>query len=238
METMNDKNFVIVRAKLSEQIADRLEDIILSEEWEASEKLPPEQNLASRFGVSKNVVRESLNILKERGLVETRNGSGNYVTRPKADNLSDVIERMIVLDNIDYEQIYDTRIIIETAACRRAAGKITQKYILKLERLLNRLEDTSLPVQERREVDLDFHMVIARASGNNLLVVLSQAMQNVFEKFMFLDRDISTRDSIGESLQFHRRILDALIAHDAKEAEQVMYEHLHKALENVKKSLQ
>ena len=58
METMNDKNFVIVRAKLSEQIADRLEDIILSEEWEASEKLPPEQNLASRFGVSKNVVRE------------------------------------------------------------------------------------------------------------------------------------------------------------------------------------
>lgn len=238
METLNNKNFVIVRAKLSEQIADRLENIILNEEWETSEKLPPEQSLAERFGVSKNVIRESLNILKERGLVESRNGSGNYVTRPKADNLSDVIERMIVLDNIDYKQIYDTRIIIETAACRRAAGAITQKYIVKLEKLLERLTDTNLPVQERREIDLNFHMVIAKASGNNLLVVLSQAMQNVFQKFMFLDRDISTQDSIGESILFHRRILDALIKHDAKEAEQAMREHLCTALKNVEKSLQ
>lgn len=238
METLSDKNFVIVRTKLSEQIADRLEAIILSEEWETSEKLPPEQRLAARFGVSKNVIRESLNILKERGLIETRNGAGNYVTRPKADNLSDVIERMIVLDNIDYKQIYDTRIIIETAACRRAAGQINQKYIATLERLLDRLMDISLSLQERREVDLNFHMVIAKASGNNLLVVFSQAMQNVFEKFMFLDRDISTRDSIGESIQFHRKILDALIEHDAEAAEQAMFQHLCTAMKNVERSLQ
>ena len=125
MEAITDKNFTIVRAKLSEQIADRLEDMILNEELEDSEKLPSEQTLAENFNVSKNVVRESLNTLKERGLVETRNGAGNYVTKPKADNLSDVISRMIVLDNIDYRQIYDTRIVLETSACRRAAMRIT-----------------------------------------------------------------------------------------------------------------
>ena len=103
---------------------------------------------------------------------------------------------------------------------------------------MERLTDTNLPVQERREIDLNFHMVIAKASGNNLLVVLSQAMQNVFQKFMFLDRDISTQDSIGESILFHRRILDALIKHDPKEAEQAMREHLCTALKNVEKSLQ
>ena len=135
MEAITDKNFTIVRAKLSEQIADRLEDMILNEELEDSEKLPSEQTLAENFNVSKNVVRESLNTLKERGLVETRNGAGNYVTKPKADNLSDVISRMIVLDNIDYRQIYDTRIVLETSACRRAARRITDGELAKLEKL-------------------------------------------------------------------------------------------------------
>lgn len=235
MGTISGKKFKIVRAKLSEQIADRLEDIILGEELEDNEKLPPEQTLAENFNVSKNVVRESLNILKERGLVETRNGSGNYVTRPKADNLSDVIGRMVVLNNIDYEQIYDTRMILETSACHRAAKRITSKELAKLERIQKRLEDKSLSVQKRREVDLDFHIVIAKASGNNLLVVLIQAMRNNFLDFMFLQKDIEEWDSIDESIQFHHRILAALREHDAGGAEKAMYDHLHTAMKNIER---
>lgn len=235
MGEITGKKFKIVRAKLSEQIADRLEDIILNEELGDNEKLPPEQILAENFNVSKNVVRESLNILKERGLVETRNGSGNYVTRPKADNLSDVIERMIVLDNIDYRQIYDTRIILETSASRRAASRITSKEIAKLERLQKRLQDKNLPVQKRREIDLDFHIVIAKASGNNLLVVLIQAMKNIFLGSMFLKKDIEEWDSIDESIQFHHRILEALSEHDEEKAEAAMYDHLYTAMKNIER---
>lgn len=62
MENITGGKFKVVRAKLSEQIADQLEDSILKEDLEEEEKLPPEQLLADQFSVSKNVVRESLNI--------------------------------------------------------------------------------------------------------------------------------------------------------------------------------
>lgn len=238
MEAITDKNFTIVRAKLSEQIADRLEDMILNEELEDSEKLPSEQALAENFNVSKNVVRESLNTLKERGLVETRNGAGNYVTKPKADNLSDVISRMIVLDNIDYKQIYDTRIVLEASACRRAARRITDGELAKLEKLHKRLQDKNLPIRKRRSIDLDFHVAIAKASGNNLLVVLIQAMRNIIQDVMFLEKDIETWDSVDEAIQFHRDILDGLAAHDPAAADKAMHAHLEKAMKNVERSLQ
>ena len=238
MEAITGGKFKVVRAKLSEQIADQLEDSILKEDLEEEEKLPPEQLLADQFSVSKNVVRESLNILKERGLVESRNGTGNFVTRPKADNLSDVISRMIVLDNIDYRQIYDTRIILEASACKRAEGRITGKQLAKLERYLKRQENKELAVSRRREEDFNFHIEIARASGNNLLVVLIQAIKNIIQNNMFLEKDIERWDSIDEAIGFHRRILDALTAHDAQEAEQAMHEHLHTAMKNVERSMQ
>lgn len=238
MPMLSGDNFKINRAKLSEQIADRLEHSILSEELEDDEKLPPEQTLAEQFNVSKNVVRESLNILKERGLVKSHNGAGNFVTRPKADNLSDVIERMIILDNIDYRQIYDTRIVLETSACREAAARITDKELAKLERLLKKLENKDLPVPERRAEDFNFHIVIAKACGNNLLAVLIQALRNIIEGSMFLKRDIEHWDSVDEAIRFHRRILDALTAHDADEAESAMYEHLYVSKKNVERSMQ
>ena len=215
MENITGGKFKVVRAKLSEQIADQLEDSILKEDLEEEEKLPPEQLLADQFSVSKNGVRESLNILKERGLVESRNGTGNFVTRPKAANLSDVISRMIVLDNIDYRQIYDTRIILEASAYKRAVGRITDKQLAKLERYLKRLENKELAVSRRREEEFNFRIEIARASGNNLLVVLIQAIKNIIQSNMFLEKDIERWDSIDEAIGFHRRILNALAVHDA-----------------------
>ncbi|RKJ48808.1 FadR family transcriptional regulator [bacterium 1XD42-54] len=236
--TMAEQRFKIVRAKLSEQIADRLEDSILNEEFVDSEKLPSEQFLAEEFQVSKNVIRESLNLLKERGLLETRNGSGNFVTRPKADNLSDVIGRMIVLDNIDYGQIYDTRMILEVSACKRAAQRITQEELDALGHLLEKLEDRGLLVSQRREMDLNFHILIAKASGNHLLVIFIEAMKNIIEGAMFLKRDMKRWESVEESVGFHRRILSALAAHDAPAAEQAMSEHLSTALKNIERIMQ
>lgn len=236
--TISEIKLKVVREKLSEQIADLLEDIILNEELENNEKLPPEQSLAEQFDVSKNVIRESLNILKERGLVENRNGIGNYVTKPGAEHLSDVIERMIALGDIDYRQIYETRIILETSACREASQKITLKEIDRLEQLMKQLENKALPIQERREVDFSFHIVIAEASGNNLLVVLIQAMKNIIQGSMFLKEDIERWDSINEAFQSHRHILDALIAHNTDEAEAAMYDHLCTSIKNVERSIQ
>ena len=67
---------------------------------------------------------------------QPRNGTGSYITKPDEANLSDVIGRMIVIDNMDYKDIYDMRIILEVAACKKAASVITSDEIDELGQLL------------------------------------------------------------------------------------------------------
>lgn len=228
---ISDEKYAVVRTNLYEQIADRLEEIILNELQAGNDKLPSETALAEKFNVSRNVVRESLKILKERGLIESRNGTGSYITKPEAHNLSDVINRMVVMDNIHYKDIYDVRIILETAACKRAATRVTAKEIKRMEKLLERLKDKNLSVKERRELDFDFHVAIAEAAGNPLLVVFVQTMKNVFQDLM--EKGIFMQGGIDDAIVRHGNILDALKAKDPNMAEVMMYDHLHFSKKNV-----
>lgn len=229
-----DGRLAVSRVNLYEQIADKLEELILSAEY-IDEKLPSEQALAEQFAVSRNVVREALKILKERGLIESRNGTGSYITKPEAANLSDVISRMVVMNNIDYCAIYDVRIILETAACRSAAERVTTGQLMQMEELLERLKDRTMTVKERRETDFAFHEAIAEATGNPLLAVLIRAMKNVFIEM--IEKGIFMTGGIDDAIMRHARIMDALRVHDPQEAEAAMFDHLQFSKKNVEQYL-
>ena len=177
------------------------------------------------------VIRESLKILKERGLIDPRNGTGSYITKPEASNLSDVISRMVVMDNIDFKDIYDLRIILETAACKRAATNATEEDLEHMEELLQQLKDKSMSVIERRELDFAFHIAIAEATGNPLLVVFVQTMKNVF--IDMIEKGIFIEGGIDDAILRHANILEALKLGDANMAEVMMYDHLHFSKKNV-----
>lgn len=229
-----DESIAVSRVNLYEQIADRLEELILSSEY-TGEKLPSEQALAEQFAVSRNVVREALKILKERGLIKSRNGTGSYITKPEAANLSDVISRMVVMDNMDYRAIYDVRIILETAACQKAAQCVTAGQLLRMEAMLERLKDRSLTVEERRETDFAFHEAIAEATGNPLLAVLVQAMKNIFIEM--IEKGIFITGGIDDAIMRHARIMEALKKHAPQEAEDAMFDHLQFSKKNVERYL-
>lgn len=229
-----DERLAVSRVNLYEQIADKLEQLILNAEY-TEEKLPSEQALAEQFAVSRNVVREALKILKERGLIESRNGTGSYITKPEAANLSDVISRMVVMDHIDYRAIYDVRIILETAACRSAAEQVTTGQLLQMEGLLERLKDRTLTVKERRETDFAFHEAIAEATGNPLLAVLVRAMKNIFIEM--IEKGIFITGGIDDAIMRHARIMDALKVHDPQGAEAAMFDHLQFSKKNVEQYL-
>ena len=229
-----DERLAVSSVNLYAQIADKLEELILSAEY-IDEKLPSEQALAEQFAVSRNVVREALKILKERGLIESRNGTGSYITKPEAANLSDVISRMVVMNNIDYCAIYDVRIILETAACRSAAERVTTGQLMQMEELLERLKDRTMTVKERRETDFAFHEAIAEATGNPLLAVLIRAMKNVFIEM--IEKGIFMTGGIDDAIMRHARIMDALRVHDPQEAEAAMFDHLQFSKKNVEQYL-
>lgn len=215
------------RVNLYEQVADHLEQLILDPDnaaWAAGDQLPPEQELADSFGVSRNVVREAIKLLKERGLAEPRNGVGVYVTHPESDKLSELIYRFVLMNKIDIVSIYDTRILLEVHSCALAAERCTEEQLQKMRQLLNRMEDRTISVNERRETDYMFHVAIAQAAGNPMNEMLLSAFKDVF--IAMIEKGIFAHGGIEDACKRHERIYKALEEHDVNAARAAMEDHL------------
>lgn len=215
------------RVNLYERVADHLEQMILNSDdghWGEGAQLPPEQDLADQFGVSRNVVREAIKLLKERGLADPRNGVGVYVTRPDAQKLSALIYRFVLMNDIDVEAIYDTRIMLEEHNAQYAARRCTEEDLKKMHALLAKMEDRSISVNERRETDYLFHVAIAEAAGNPINSFLTTAMKDVF--IAMIEKGIFNPGGIEDACERHQRIIQALEAHDSEAARAAMRDHL------------
>lgn len=225
---MNEKKMTSLnRVNLYEQIADYMEKLILDEkqeEWNEGSKLPPEQELADYFDVSRNVIREAIKSLKERGLVEPKNGVGVYVTKPDVQKLSSLIYRMVLMDDIDVKSIYDVRTMMETYTAGLAATVCSEEELQHMRKLLSRMEDRSISINERRETDYAFHVAIAEATKNPLLLLMVSAMKDVF--IAMIEKGIFVRGGIEDACKRHEKIMRSLENHDADAAREAMQEHL------------
>lgn len=100
-----------------------------------------------------------------------------------------------------------------------------------MQELLENLKDRSISVEERREKDFAFHIAIAQAAGNPLLVILVQAMKNIFIEM--IEKGIFITGGIDDAIMRHNSIMSALIDHDAEAAECAMRDHLEFSRKNV-----
>jgi DNA-binding FadR family transcriptional regulator len=232
-ESRVDKiDYSIKKINLYEQIADNLEQAIIRS-GKKIEKLPSEQELCKRFDVSRTVVREALKVLKERGLIQSRNGEGSYITKPKTDTISNAINRIIQMDNIDNDDLHNMRLILETAGVRLAAIHASSGDIEKLESILEKMSDPSLPLDERIQLDAEFHNTIGIASRNELLGMFCRVMIILLNDYMV--KGASGDDGIRKTHNQHRQVLDALKQKDPDKAEKAVRNHLTAARENVGK---
>lgn len=219
----------IQRSKLSEQIADQLEEEIISS-GKVGERLASEQQLAERFSASRTIVREALKILRARGLIASRTGSGAYVTSPNVEDLSHMLSRMIRMNGIGYKDIYDMRYYMEAAAVRAAAEKASDAELDQLEEILFKLKNRNLGFMERRDLDFRFHERIAHMSGNALLSLMVETMAHIFKDV--IEIGIFVEGGIDDAIIRHQRIMDALRLRDAVQAEKMVYEHLKQSRRN------
>ena len=218
------------QSKLSEQIANALETEILSD-GRVGERLPSEQQLAERFVASRTVVREALKILRARGLIDSRTGSGAYITRPDVQDLSHMVSRICLMDkNIDYRSIYEVRICLETEAARSASQRASEADFDELQDILIRLQNRNLGILERRDLDFEFHRLLAHHSKNPLLELLVATMANVFKDVIKIG--IFIEGGIDDAILRHQRILDALRLRDPDLSERMMFEHLDQSRRN------
>jgi len=194
----------------------RLKQCIMS-----GELLPGTQlsllELAARYGMSRTPVRDALNALAQEGLVEVIPRRGYFV--------SGVTVR-------DVEDAFQLRLILESATAELAAPRISETEIERLSRLSRRyiagdIESYRMFLDENRE----FHLSIARATGNRLLAEAVERVLDHVQRFLVLRLDLST--DADEMLAEHRLLLHAFRARDverAREAMRLAIEHARAAV--------
>ena len=131
--------------------------------YQNGERLPPERNLATEFGVARGTLREGLRELEQAGFVERRQGSGTYVTHGNEESSPTILEEVSPLE------LVDSRLAIEPHICRKAVLHATDVDFRRLERMLRSMEQATDNPLSFSEIDAEFHLALAELSGNRMM---------------------------------------------------------------------
>jgi GntR family transcriptional repressor for pyruvate dehydrogenase complex len=221
------KTFAKIRNKrLPELVADELEESILRGEFAAGDQLPSEQQLASQFEVSRNVVREAFKYLQERGLIVILNGSGAYISQPSGAPASSALGRYIRLlgAHESIGALYEARRLLEGQNARLAAERADADDLAALERCLARMRDGATHIETWSQADLDFHLTIARATHNPFLSVLLEPLVDQLRGV--IAEGFLVPGAVERGLAAHTRLIQAISARDVGAAYEAIMDHL------------
>jgi len=198
---------------LSYEIYKRLKTMILANELEAGSKLKQE-HIAVMFGVSRMPLHRAFQMLENEMLVESIPRRGYYVTKVNVEQLIDAFECREALEGI---------------AARRAAKNITKEQLKYLKSLFKKfigVKEISVP--EYLESDQEFHNLIMKISGNQIINKLEMLGNNTIRTF----RGGLLRTP-NETLEEHLKIINALEVRDGELAEKLVREHSHKSMNTI-----
>jgi DNA-binding FadR family transcriptional regulator len=213
---------------LVEQITSSIREGVLK----PGEKLPTESVIMELHGVSRTVVREAISRLQAAGMVETRHGVGTFVLEPPA-------QLRIAADTIrtigDVLAILELRISLETEAAWLAASRRSEEQVRQMGEVLQRMKQ-GLTV----ESDVQFHLLIAQATGNPYFVDILRHLGNTIIPRARVDSAQLAHDDPAVYLQRvqheHEDIYQAILRQDAEGARAAMRTHLSHSRERLRKA--
>lgn len=221
---------LVQRRSLADLAVDSLLRIIERRGLVAGDALPSTAELAQSMGVSRNIVREAIAELAGQGLVERRQGREATITLPDAQQLERLLRLRFAINGADYEGLEEYREILEIGSARLAAQRITAE---NAGRLAARMEDlrSSRSEEERFQADQAFHLEIARASGNEMLLLALESTNSLLVELRRRSWKgwIRAGNSATAVLDAHQNIFDRIIDGDGDGAVRAMEVNLHQA---------
>lgn len=221
------------RRKRWEAVAEHLELMMLSGEFPDGARLPSERELMARFKVGRSSVREALFALQKRGLITAAAGTVARAARPSprilVNELSS-IARHILSRPEGMRHFQHARALLEVGLAREAAQRITPEDLANLGRALAANEAAIGDRERFLRTDLEFHLAIASSSGNPIFIALHHAMS----EWLSEQRRVTSRGGVRAEEVFleHKRIYEAIVAHDPAGAAAAMEEHLAAVVRN------
>jgi GntR family transcriptional repressor for pyruvate dehydrogenase complex len=204
-------------------VLNELQDRITSGRYVPGELLPPERELSADLGVSRGVLREALGMLSGMGLVQSRQGSGTHVEFPSTQHVSASYGRLLRRLDHHPEHLCAVRLALETSIASLAAIHRTDEHLDALERTQEVLSRARSSNEVCIRADVDFHSILAEASGNPIFEIVLAPIQGLL---LECRRRAVPRFGSGIMVEHHGRILAAVRDGDPNQASQFMREHV------------
>lgn len=207
--------------RLYRQIAEQIAGLIVGGEFVRGSRLPAERELATLLGVSRTSVREAVISLEIAGLVEVRVGSGIFVTAaPRANDTSSD-------KGPGPFELLNARKLVEGEIAALAALEARPADLATLEQAVARMTANVDDFAIREETDRDFHLAIAKATGNGALELVVEALWNQrAELWGRLQMHFHTEALARQTIRDHAAILAAIAARDPDAARAAMHRHV------------
>ena len=216
-------------SRLYEQIVQQVEESITKGQLKPGDQLPAERDLAHRFGVSRTAVREAVKTLREKGLVEAYSGRGTFVTDGTSQAMRQSLDLMVRVNQQEGSlHLAELRQVLEPEIAARAASRIDEPLLATMREAVAIMERNLHDPDAYVEADLDFHLALAEAVGNPIILSLLDSIVGLLREQRGRIFEV---DGGPERGQFHhKRILAAVEKRDGEKSREAMRAHLTQVL--------
>ncbi|WP_200228598.1 FadR/GntR family transcriptional regulator [Rubrivivax gelatinosus] len=214
----------IVKRTVKEQISDKLAYMIHSGLLRAGDELPSERELAATLGVSRETVRAAVGVLQARRMIEVSQGARTRVIGPGAMPLHESVGVLGGLKNRSLEEVTEARAAVEMQVVRLAAQRITPAQIERLQNLVDDQRGMRADAVRFQISDQEFHQILYRACGNELLADVVFDFYGYALEFRRLA--LMRPGAIEHSVAEHQAIVGAIRQRDPEAAIAAMRNHL------------
>lgn len=227
--------------RTAEIILEQIKGLIIDGQLVPGDKLLTENELAESFQVSRTSVREALAALSLTGIIEIRQGEGIFVKSASANSVIEPLSFILLLEKNKLQNILEVRKALEVEAAGLASERRDEEDLAQLKNIVEKMEEDLPEARQSEQLDLDFHLALARASKNPLLNRLMNTVQEIMGQTLKVTRALwiaATAGTTQRLFEDHRAIYCAIQSQDSEEARKLTCEHLLKVeLELVKLNL-
>ena len=212
-------------SSLSAQIVAEVREQLFAKKLKPGDFLGTEKDLAARFGTSRIVARDALRTLEALGIVEIRMGKGGgaRIAQGNPRLFAEALAVQLDLTGVSAAEIMDAQRAIETLGAELAAENATPDDIAKLRRLLEEAQAAKDDLDLFTRLSRDFHLAVAEASHNRVLVVQLMSLEHV----SWPRRNVTATPKLAAHiLEIHGKLADLIELRDAAAARALMDDHV------------
>jgi GntR family transcriptional regulator, transcriptional repressor for pyruvate dehydrogenase complex len=196
-------------------------------------RLAGERALAGQLGVSRPSVREGIRVLEAMGVIRTAVGSGPdsgaVVVADTSAGITSALRLHLASNHLPMLDVVQTRVLLEAWTVRQAALRRDREQLKAAGALLDAMDDQTLPAEEFHRLDAEFHVVLARAAGNDLVAAIMTSLREAIHGYVMASAPnlLDWNKTAAKLRRQHRKVLAAIVAGDGDKAAQRVVRHIN-----------